>query len=302
MEYELYNTEGELTHWGIKGMRWGIRRYQNKDGTLTPAGKKRLQKETEALKKEEQVLKNRKATKAKLDRLEAKRKALDEQKKALDDADGKSKKGASDDDKPAKKSVKDMGDEELAYKIRRLQMEKQYEALTAQPETVAKGNSFVKDFLSRSAVPAIQEAGKSLIKDSMLKLGKKYLGLETENGDDYIERLGKEVKKMNLEKTYKKLKEEFAEEAAKEASKGQSDKKTKAADSDDKKTKTDDKVHEGTVEGFGTSSRTNQGQKWTKNSTVIDAEWWEVESDNSASSGRSYVSNYLSLPAPKDDD
>ena len=98
---------------------------------------------------------------------------------------------------------------------------------------------------------------------------------------------------------YKKLKEEFAEEAAKEASKGQSDKKTKTADKDNK---SDDKVHEGTVEGFGTSSKTNQGQKWTKNSTVIDAEWWEVGSDNSASSGRSYVSNYLSLPAPKDDE
>lgn len=31
----------ELTHWGIKGMKWGVRRYQNKDGSLTPAGKKR---------------------------------------------------------------------------------------------------------------------------------------------------------------------------------------------------------------------------------------------------------------------
>ena len=31
----------ELQHWGIKGMKWGVRRYENKDGTLTPAGKKR---------------------------------------------------------------------------------------------------------------------------------------------------------------------------------------------------------------------------------------------------------------------
>ena len=30
-----------LMHFGIKGMRWGVRRYQNKDGSLTPAGKKR---------------------------------------------------------------------------------------------------------------------------------------------------------------------------------------------------------------------------------------------------------------------
>lgn len=34
MEYEIY-------HHGIKGQKWGVRRYQNKDGSLTPAGKKR---------------------------------------------------------------------------------------------------------------------------------------------------------------------------------------------------------------------------------------------------------------------
>lgn len=35
-----------IIHAGIKGMKWGIRRYQNKDGSLTPAGRKRYSRDS----------------------------------------------------------------------------------------------------------------------------------------------------------------------------------------------------------------------------------------------------------------
>ena len=37
--------ESSFAHFGIKSMKWGVRRYQNKDGSLTPAGKKRYSNE-----------------------------------------------------------------------------------------------------------------------------------------------------------------------------------------------------------------------------------------------------------------
>ena len=45
--------ESYLVHHGIKGQRWGIRRYQNEDGTLTEAGRKReLRQEARTIRKE----------------------------------------------------------------------------------------------------------------------------------------------------------------------------------------------------------------------------------------------------------
>ena len=47
----------ELYHHGIKGQKWGVRRYQNKDGTLTNAGKNKIHKYTSKYKQEDFNLK-----------------------------------------------------------------------------------------------------------------------------------------------------------------------------------------------------------------------------------------------------
>ena len=39
--FYIKRENNDLIHYGVMGMRWGVRRYQNKDGTLTAKGKKR---------------------------------------------------------------------------------------------------------------------------------------------------------------------------------------------------------------------------------------------------------------------
>ena len=81
-----------IQHYGIKGMKWGVRRYQNKDGTLTAEGKKR-----------EQAKYKHEASKA-----------------------------ARKDRRDAYKNRRTLSDDELQTRVKRLELEKKFKNLTEE--------------------------------------------------------------------------------------------------------------------------------------------------------------------------
>lgn len=190
--------ENELAHWGIKGMRWGVRRYQNKDGTLTPAGKKRYESELAKLKKEERVLKNRQKSQAKFDELDRKRKQLDDLKKGKVSSTTKKSEGA-----PKRKSIMDMSDEELQAFINRTNLEKQYkEALAYQNKaTISRGQKFVQGFMNEVLLPVSIDVGKTVVKKLMGKaVDKAFDRFDKDKSKDGDKGQNKDKNKENKEK------------------------------------------------------------------------------------------------------
>lgn len=162
MDYCIVN--GELYHHGTKGMKWGIRRYQNKDGSLTPAGIKRYNREVQKLKDRESRIKAKEKAKKYQDKLDKKKSELDDREAAL-----KGKPASKSTPKPAAtnkpsggKSIKDMSDAELRAVVNRLQLEQQYRSLT--PQQVSKGKKFVDSVVGKVLAPAAQEVGKEVAK------------------------------------------------------------------------------------------------------------------------------------------
>ena len=192
----------ELAHWGIMGMKWGIRRYQNKDGSLTPAGKKRRDKLESELKSRERVIKNKERYKSNVEKLEAKKKELDERDEALK---GKGKKSVN-----GQKSVKELSDAELYDKTARMILETNYYTAkqrleAANPRQISSGEKFMKSLMGDVVAPAAKNAGRAWLEKFM----KDSLGL---NQDDPIARLEKHAKKLELEKKIDDLKNKRSDE------------------------------------------------------------------------------------------
>lgn len=172
----ILTSDGELYHWGVKGMKWGVRRYQNKNGSLTPAGKKRYADKLEPSASDSAVTKRVKNDYNKMSDKEfmrkyqttkktyAKRvekygdpymnspmakygkKQADKKKMSADEKERASRKNDL-------KNRRTMSDADLKKKIERLKMEKEFKNLTN--EDIRPGKTFVNDVMSSAGKKAL---------------------------------------------------------------------------------------------------------------------------------------------------
>ena len=173
-----YNYSDELYHHGILGMKWGVRRYQNKDGTLTNTGKKRRRMENESNSKKEK------------DDSTPKKKSVNE----LSDTE--------------------LRDRINRLKMEKDYLDLEKQVSSFKPSEVSAGRKFVNHVWNKVVAPAATDAGKKVLTDWLNKKGKDLLGLN-ENSEDSLDSLKKEVTKLNLKKQKIELDKYFEQEEQK---------------------------------------------------------------------------------------
>ena len=178
MGQEKLLPDEELYHHGILGQKWGLRRYQNADGTLTPEGRERMLAKARKYESKANVTVGESHS-AKLRRAKLNQKAKDARyevrKSDLKKARLKKAKKENSSENNAKKSVKGMSDEELKREIARAKLENEYNQL--HPKHVSAGQKFASYVFKRMIVPSATSVGTAYL----TKLGKRWLGLSSDD-------------------------------------------------------------------------------------------------------------------------
>lgn len=157
-----------LWHWGIKGMKWGVRRYQNEDGTLTAAGKHRYAADKAANNKKKE--KNRLSDEELQDPGRWAKEDTERTKQVVDSGNQMTGNLKTLNDKSMriqarrtpKMDLSKMTDREMRERINRAMLEKQYDDMF-NPKKVYSGREAVGDTLEvAGSVLAITSSALSI--------------------------------------------------------------------------------------------------------------------------------------------
>ena len=142
--------ENELYHYGVLGMKWGVRRYQNRDGSLTAEGKKRYNRdiaENLAKKKDSRI------DTSSPDPNRWVREDIERSKRVIDSSSDLVKQAKNVERETSPRSTKkrlnvsNMSDKELRDKINRELLERQYSDIFGEEVKVSRGRQFTRETL-----------------------------------------------------------------------------------------------------------------------------------------------------------
>lgn len=136
-----------LIHYGIKGQKWGVRRYQNSDGSLTEAGQKRYDrdKRENAGKKKGEKVGQADPNRWVREDLSRSRRLVDESTtmaNKLNDINNRSMRNRP----KSQMDLSSMSDQEMRSQINRAMLERQYNDMFA-PQKVSKGREYASKTL-----------------------------------------------------------------------------------------------------------------------------------------------------------